>query len=358
MSKTPEISVIIPIYNVEKYLRECLDSVINQSLKNIEIICVNDGSTDETGKIIDEYINKDNRIKKIEQKNKGVAVARNRGYDKAIGKYVIFLDSDDVFEPNMLEEMIERAKKTDADIVICREKGFYSDTGKFFEINWPYKNKLIPKANIFNINTNPDSILNLCTLWPWDKLYKKEFLDKINIKWCINRELEASEDLVYVGETLARAEKITVLDKIFIKHRIHNKSLEATRKISAPYLALKELKNILIQNNLYKKLEKSFTNLALDMLNWHCSSKRLNTKEMHNLMHNIWLKEFNLIGYPPEYFFDKQQFMNCISKYSYSYAGYTIRNFLKRLLYINIDSSCIHVNFLGIKIRKSNKHKS
>ena len=118
MKKNPEISVIIPIYNGEKYLKECLDSVINQTFKDIEIICVNDGSTDDTSKILNFYSKKDNRIIIINQPNSGAGAARNNALKIATGKYLSILDADDIFETNMLEIAYHKAEKFKADITV------------------------------------------------------------------------------------------------------------------------------------------------------------------------------------------------------------------------------------------------
>ena len=129
ISYTPKVSVIIPVYNVEKYLRECLDSVVNQTLREIEIICVDDGSTDSSLDILKEYASKDNRITVIGQQNLHAGVARNAGLAVARGEYLSFLDSDDFFELNMLAEMYNTAKKDGSDTVICGNY-VYNDTKK------------------------------------------------------------------------------------------------------------------------------------------------------------------------------------------------------------------------------------
>ncbi|MGL6168239.1 MAG: glycosyltransferase family 2 protein, partial [Fusobacteriaceae bacterium] len=116
--KVKKISVIIPVYNTEKYLRRCLESIINQSLKEIEIIIVNDGSPDGSSKIIDEFSQKDKRIKVINKKNGGISSARNVGLKKSLGEYVIHIDSDDWIEHNYFFEMYSKAKKDNLDIVI------------------------------------------------------------------------------------------------------------------------------------------------------------------------------------------------------------------------------------------------
>lgn len=133
----PLISVIIPVYNVEKYLRECVESVIGQSYKNTEIILVDDGSTDSSGMICDEYAQQDSRIKAIHKKNGGLSDARNAGLAVCTGDYISFVDSDDTIEENMLEILIRNALDNDAEISMCRSNTFgdnghksYSGTGK------------------------------------------------------------------------------------------------------------------------------------------------------------------------------------------------------------------------------------
>ena len=113
----PKVSVIIPVYNVEKYLRECLDSVVNQTLKDIEIICINDGSPDNSLAILEEYAKKDSRIIVISQENSGVSTARNVGIDLAKGDYLYFIDADDYAEPDLLELSYQKALSTQCDIV-------------------------------------------------------------------------------------------------------------------------------------------------------------------------------------------------------------------------------------------------
>jgi len=125
-----KVSVIIPIYNVEKYLEECLDSVINQTLKDIEIICINDGSYDSSLDILKEYSKKDSRIKIITQYNKGPGGARNTGLDIAQGKYIYFIDSDDIIEINGLKEMYQQAEFKDLDMLKFNLMTFEDETGK------------------------------------------------------------------------------------------------------------------------------------------------------------------------------------------------------------------------------------
>ena len=120
----PKVSVIIPVYNTEKYLRECLDSVVNQTLRDIEIICVDDGSTDNSLAILREYETKDSRIKVLTQENINAGAARNKGLSEATGEFLSFLDSDDFFEPDAIERMYECAKSRNAEIVVYQVSTF------------------------------------------------------------------------------------------------------------------------------------------------------------------------------------------------------------------------------------------
>jgi glycosyltransferase involved in cell wall biosynthesis len=136
MEKTAKVTVIVPVYNVEKYLRKCLNSLINQTYKNLEIIVINDGSTDNSADICDEFAVKDSRVLVIHQKNSGVSVARNVGLDKMTGSYVTFVDSDDYLELNAVERYIEIMTEYEADVVLCEGITFFEKTKKYI----PYKN--------------------------------------------------------------------------------------------------------------------------------------------------------------------------------------------------------------------------
>ena len=122
MQEEVKISIIIPVYNVEKYLHECLDSIINQTFKDLEIICVDDGSTDKSSEILEEYEQKDKRFTVISQPNKGVSAARNRGMQQAKGKYIMFVDSDDYVHPRFYELLLQALKEEGADIAGCDVK--------------------------------------------------------------------------------------------------------------------------------------------------------------------------------------------------------------------------------------------
>ncbi len=167
-----KISVIVPVYNVEKYLKRCLDSLVNQTLKEIEIIVVNDGSPDESEKIILEYLEKYRNIKYYKKENAGLSVARNYGISKSSGEYIAFVDSDDYVDTSMLQKMYEKAKEKDYDVVAC-SVSMVLDDGKY-----------ISTVKTGLKNDNSDIKENMITIYPsaWNKIYKKELFDKVLFK--------------------------------------------------------------------------------------------------------------------------------------------------------------------------------
>ena len=172
------VSIIIPIYNSSSYLKECLDSILNQLLKDIEVFCINDGSTDNSLKILQQYALNDSRIKILKQNNQGAAAARNLGLSHANGKYVIFLDSDDYFEPDLIEQSVAKAEKFDADIVIFKAEAFDDVTGQTSALNDRITKLPEYQQNVFSYKNIPEDIFNSFLTAPWNKLYRKSFLDK------------------------------------------------------------------------------------------------------------------------------------------------------------------------------------
>ena len=170
-SNQPLISVIIPVYNAEEYLPRCLDSIIKQTFTAIEIICINDGSSDNSSNILTQYANKDNRIIILKQENLGAATARNLGLDHAKGKYISFIDADDWIAEDFIATLYHAATKSKADVVQC---GYFKFDG--------IQNKTIIEKEL--ISQNISQILdNTKKLYIWNKIWKKNFLDKNHIRY-------------------------------------------------------------------------------------------------------------------------------------------------------------------------------
>ena len=204
-----KVSVIIPVYNVEKYLRECLDSVINQTLKDIEIICVNDGSTDNSLQILEEYAQKDERIKIIAQENKGQAVARNVGIKIAQGEFIGFLDSDDYLDLNFYENLYNRAKETNSNIVVCEYMYRFKDSNKGKKIFLKVDKNIVSS----NIKEKFECLYLPYYCYVPNKIYqrdciKDDFLE--GLKW---------EDIYFTTNILAKNNRLAVAKDIAYYYR-------------------------------------------------------------------------------------------------------------------------------------------
>lgn len=212
------VSIIVPIYNVEKYLEQCIDSILNQSYKNLEIILVDDGSPDNCGKICDRYAKSDKRIKVIHKKNGGLSEARNFGLDIARGEYIVFVDSDDYINVHMIKILLENIKKYSTDIVICNFNCFEN-------INVVERN--LSKNIKIGIYNNIDIIKEYFLSSPmelvvaWNKIYKRKLFDK-DTYFPINR---LYEDLATSYKLYFKAQKICILDNRLYYYRKRDNSI-------------------------------------------------------------------------------------------------------------------------------------
>lgn len=214
-----KISIIVPIYNSETYLRRCLISLINQKYNNLEIILVNDGSTDNSLSICKEYEKKDSRIKLINQLNKGVAHTRNIGLDVATGDYITFVDSDDFIDKNMYSELIENIDS--CDIAVCRYVILKNDSRIY--TNYKYNNDIIEKEDIIPLFLQGDVL----TAHLWNKLYKKELFNNIRFK-----NYNMLEDLDVMYRILDKCEKVKYLKKDYYYYNYNENSLSQKYSIS------------------------------------------------------------------------------------------------------------------------------
>nr|WP_268904482.1 glycosyltransferase family 2 protein [Campylobacter armoricus] len=243
----------MPIYNVEKYLRQCLDSVVNQTLQEIEIILVDDGSTDNCGKICDEYAIKDKRIQVVHKTNAGLGAAYNTGLEMASGEYIGFVESDDWIEPNMYEELYKKASETNVDVCIGNFY-YHSEAGdkiysKLFTT--------IPYDEIFSIDNYPELLTLHSSLWA--KIYKKSVLGHIRVPEFKNSGYYC--DFPYWTEILCCAKTITRINSCVYHYRIDNPNASSTNlrtdsKLLTIIPSIKEAKNIIKKYNKYDLLKE------------------------------------------------------------------------------------------------------
>jgi glycosyltransferase involved in cell wall biosynthesis len=248
MSDKPKVSVIIPIYNVEKYLRECLDSVVNQTLQDIEIICVNDGSTDNCGEILKEYAAKDNRILVVKKFNGGYGSACNAGLSKASGEYIAILEPDDYIAPEMYEKLYNLAVENDADIV---KSPFYEkfDTYRYKKvkkINW--RDNFAKHAQTFTIYEHPEFLSFHPSVWSC--IYRREFINKHNIRF-VEAKGAGWTDNPFQVQTMCLAKRIFYTDEAFYYwRRLNITASDDLKDYTVPFKRSDEIHEWLAQNGI------------------------------------------------------------------------------------------------------------
>ena len=227
-----KVSVLVPIYNVEQYLPECLDSLCGQTLKGIEIICINDGSTDASGAILDEYAKNNSNIVVINKKNSGYGDSMNRGLEAATGEYIGIVESDDFIDQNGFEKLYELAKKTDADIV---KASYYYHSEDKDEIHEVVKNQKTNKATTisddYNILIEEPGI--------WSAIYRRDFLNENKIRFRTTPGA-SYQDTGFFFKTACAAKKIVYTKNAFLHYRTDNanssvKSLEKVNYVVEEY---------------------------------------------------------------------------------------------------------------------------
>lgn len=220
-----KISVIIPVYNVEDYLEECIDSILRQSFEEFELICVDDGSTDRSGEILENYVRKDSRVSVIHQQNKYAGVARNQGLDAARGKYVMFLDSDDFFHKDMLRELFVRAESCDAQIVICNASRYDDRTGRFENTGQYLKVGMLPEQEPFSSQDIGGKVLLITSPAPWNELYDRNFLIENDLRF---QPIKRFNDAFFFVTAIVRAERIATVKKRLVYYRVgRNNNLQS-----------------------------------------------------------------------------------------------------------------------------------
>lgn len=222
----PKISIIMPVYNSQKFLRQAVTSVLCQSFKEFELICVDDGSSDDSLYILQFYAKVDNRISVFTQKNKFAGVARNVGINNAKGEYITFLDSDDIMMPEALKQFYSRAKTTNADIVLSAAYRF-TEVGKYNEIaDFCLRKNFLPTTQFFSAENHSKYLFQISSGAPWGKVFRRKLITDNEIHF---PALPRSEDFCFVYWAYAVAEKITIIGEELIAYRIvaGNDSLES-----------------------------------------------------------------------------------------------------------------------------------
>lgn len=266
-----KVSVILPIYNQEKYLKKALDSLQKQSLKEVEFICVNDGSKDKSLNILEDYAQKDNRIKIINQKNQGCGQARNNGLKIAKGEYITFLDPDDWLETNALELLYNQSKKQDCDMVVFN----FNKVNESGEIigKFDLKKRLqrfIKLDEDKNFHWRDIKSRVLGGLYPvaWNKFYKRELIKNNQVHFA---KSNLAEDNVFVFGATLNSENIGYLDKCLYNYLIRENSAIRTKsdKNFCLFSSIESVKKLLEKLNLTDELKDEFDGYILRFVSYH-----------------------------------------------------------------------------------------
>ena len=318
-----KVSVILPVYNASDYLHQCMDSIVGQTLKDIEIICVDDGSTDNSLDILKEYEQKDKRVKVIQQKNAGAGAARNNGLSIATGEYLSFLDSDDFFEFDMLEKAYEKAKGSNAQIVVFRSDQYREDLKEFVKVKWTLHEKQLPPYRPMNFHSFTGNVFRVFVGWAWDKLFERKFVEENHLKF---QELRTSNDMLFVFSAIAFAKRIEIEDVILAHQRRNNpKSLSNPREKSWECfrMALNALKDALTAHGNFWEFEQDYINYALHFSLWNLDTITGPNKErLYNKLKNEWFAEFGIDSLPAERFYDKKEYAKYLKIKSGDFNAY------------------------------------
>lgn len=239
----PKISVIVPVYNVEKYLNRCIDSLISQTYSNLEIILIDDGSSDKSGEICDAYAQGNDRIKVLHQENKGLPGARNSGVEIATGDYIGFVDSDDFVELDMYKYLIELAKKNDADIACCGVKRIFDGGRRVEKSSYHDDIAIMDREQAFE----EYQLYNSIGPAAWNKIFKKELFQDLKF-----RNYKRLEDSWVVCQCISKASKLAYEPYYGYNYMIRNNSITHTNFSEKTYDI------ITVTDENYKVFKKQF----------------------------------------------------------------------------------------------------
>lgn len=291
-----KISVLIPVYNVEKYLEECMDSIMSQSFYEMEIICINDGSKDRSLEILEKCACVDSRIKIIDKPNTGYGKSMNIGLKTATGKYVAIVESDDFIDKNMMENLYDVAEITDSDVV--RSNFYYYTEAKKDEFYECLKNCTYNKI----IKPTDEPYLFWNGTWVWTSLYRRDFLLENNI-WFNETPGAAYQDIAFTLKVLACAEKIYLLKDAYLHYRVDNMnaSVQSREKVYCAFDEFKELWRFLDERpNVRDRVACFIPNFMIK--NYHYQYNRILDKFkipfLEKALQSVtWLKQRGFIKY-------------------------------------------------------------
>gem|GEM_PF-1833515 len=330
-----KVSVIVPVYNAEKYLRQCLSSLQEQTLKDVEFICVDDGSTDASPLILEEFRGKDGRFRIIHQQNQYAGVARNRGMEKAEGEYLMFLDADDYYAPEACEKAYNKAKEEDADVILYGARTYDERIRALKEVKEYLRRDRLPSGKtVFNSRTEGADPLNMTTAVPWTKAFRRSFIEKEGIRF---QPLHNSNDVYFVVMGVLLAERVSYVDEdLAFCRRGHGNNLQSAKAgnplcfVEAYEAVYREIR----RRGLYKDLEKSFLNFLLRRTAYHLNTAGTYGEKIAimSAMQDFLEDEIRLPEKPEEMIFNKTDYQTVMSLWAAARYAPSRRRLLRESL--------------------------
>lgn len=324
----PKVSVIMAVYNAEAFLNETLDCVLNQTLREIEVICVDDGSTDGSLAILNARAARDARMTVISQENATAGAARNAGMERATGKYLSFLDADDRFELDMLRAAYEACERQGAEICAFRCDLFDEATGKTSPAPWTLRDAYLPKGQPFSWRDMPDHLFFAFVGWAWDKLFLRSFVKENGLSF---QALRTTNDMLFVFSALAAAERIITLDRVLVHQRRRAEgSLSVTRAASWRCFreALAALEDFLKARGLYTALARGYLNYCVHFSLWNLNTLYGEAYEkLYNAIRSDYFPDWGVQNFPDDFFMnpgERAQARRILEMPFSSYAAYMI----------------------------------
>lgn len=261
------VSIIIPVYNKEENLSECLDSILSQTYEKFEVICIDDCSTDKSGEILKEYSARDERIKIISNtNNEGAGASRNKGIEQSIGEYLLILDADDIFDKDLIQMTYERCKRDDLDILLYNYRRIdnISKQKREYSIPLPIRKKICDR--VFSSEDIEDFSFQMCLAAPWVKMYRRIFVYESGIRF---QSLSSSNDGFFGRSILLSGGRFSYLEKSLVTYRVNTKnqiSRISDQSIFNFISAVRKIKETLEKRGMFERNKKSFCSYALSVL--------------------------------------------------------------------------------------------
>jgi len=322
-----KVTVIIPVYNAADYLAPAMDSIICQTLTDIEIICVDDGSTDASLDVIRDYGVRDERIKIVTQAHSGPAVARNRGLRLAGGKYVIFLDADDFYEPTLLEELYGAAEKSSLEVVIADYDIFNSHKSVFERTSQAEHEEIYEGREATSKNEFPDVIFSSTNGAAWNKLFKRSFVLEKGLLFLA--DVKMYEDVYFTVTALSLAERVGKVHKILIHHRVYSEQSRAKlfrKYYSQVPMIFAKIKEFLMKKGMYSPLVTSYLNLSASRCYKIYNILGSDAKEhFWNMLHGEYIEALGWQGTPSSEYEESEVFEFVASIELYDHKQYKRR---------------------------------